>query len=101
MEWTDRGLDMRKDMMIFADDYARAAGRSRMLYGAGGMYAGYTGVWGLPTASDYQHSYSPMMAQMNTSSIQTGGGQDLYINNAYVESNNFKDLFYNADQLGG
>tara|TARA_R100001594_G_scaffold47947_1_gene80829 strand:- start:4634 stop:7255 length:2622 start_codon:yes stop_codon:yes gene_type:complete len=101
MEWTDKGLAMNKDLMMFADDYARAAGRQRMLYGAAGIYGGYGARYGIPTAGEFQSGYSPMMAQMETSSMQTGGGQDLYINNAYVESNNFQDLFYNADQLGG
>ena len=68
------------------------------MYGGVGMYAGakaevYDGTQG--------YASNAMMAQMNTSSINTGGGQDLYINNAYVESNNFKDLFYSADELGG
>ena len=96
---TQKGLDMRKDLLMFADDYARAQGRSRMMYGAGAMYAGYGAVFGIPTSQNY--ASNAMAAQMNTSSVSTGGGQDLYIDNAYIESNNFKDLFYSADELGG
>ena len=90
---------MRRDLLNFADDYARRQGHSRMLYGAGAMYAGYGAVFGMPTSQNY--ASNAMAAQMSTSSITTGGGQDLYIDNAYIESNNFKDLFYSADELGG
>ena len=90
---------MRRDLLNFADDYARQQGHSRMLYGAGAMYAGYGAVFGMPTSHNY--ASNAMAAQMSTSSITTGGGQDLYIDNAYIESNNFKDLFYSADELGG
>ena len=96
---TVAGENMRLDLLSFADDYARADGYTRMLRGAGAMYAGYGAVYGIPTSQNF--ASNAMAAQMNTSSVTTGGGQDLYIDNAYIESNNFKDLFYSADELGG
>ena len=97
-ELTDEGIKAHAGMLAYADDFAMAEGWKRMQYGSIGMYAGYKGAFYDGTQG---YSSNAMMAQMNSSSYQSGGGQDLYINNAYVESNNFKDLFYSADQLGG
>ena len=91
----DRGRDIRR----FTDSYVQKRGRFTLGRGAFGMYTGYMSSYGYDAGSNY--AYAPMMAQMDSSSMSSGGGQDLYINNAYVESNNFKDLFYSADELGG
>ena len=91
----DRGRDIRR----FTDSYVQKRGRFTLGMGSFGMYTGYMSSYGYDAGSNY--AYAPMMAQMDSSSMSSGGGQDLYINNAYVESNNFKDLFYSADELGG
>ena len=97
-ELTGEGRKAHAGMLNFANDYARQVGMRRMQYGAVGMYAGYKGAFYGGTQG---YSANPMMAQMNSSSFQSGGGQDLYISNAYVESNNFQDLFYSSNELGG
>ena len=96
---TQLGYDMRAGLLQHADDYARAEGMRRMKWGAVGTYAGYKS-WRYDGSQSF--ASSAMRAQMDSSSYQSGGGaQDLYINNAYVESNNFKDLFYSSNELGG
>ena len=98
-EPTQLGSAMRAGLLQHADDYARAEGMRRMKWGAVGTYAGYKS-WRYDGSQSF--ASSAMRAQMNSSSYQSGGGaQDLYINNAYVESNNFKDLFYSSNELGG
>ena len=97
--FTQAYYDRERAINQFTDSYVQGRGRARL---GAGMFMGYTGYMssiGYDAGSNY--AYAPMMAQMDSSSMSSGGGQDLYINNAYVESNNFKDLFYSADELGG
>ena len=96
---TQAYYDKQRAVRSFTDSYVQSRGRSRLGAGMFMGYSGYMGSVGYDAGSNY--AYAPMMAQMDTSSMSSGGGQDLYINNAYVESNNFKDLFYQADEYGG
>ena len=99
MRYTQAYYDKQRAINQFTDSYVQGRGRSRLGAGLFGFYTGYMSSIGYDAGSNY--AYAPMMAQMDSSSMSSGAGQDLYINNAYVESNNFKDLFYSADELGG
>jgi TP901 family phage tail tape measure protein len=90
--------DKRIELHNYTDKYVQGRGRGRLMHGAMMGYTGYMSSVGFGGGQNY--AYSPMMAQMDSSSMTTDGGQDLYINNAYMESNNMKDLFYSANETG-
>ena len=90
--------DKRIELHNYTDKYVQGRGRGRLMHGAMMGYTGYMSSVGFGGGQNY--AYSPMMAQMDSSSMTTDGGQDLYINNAYMESNNMKDLFYSANEAG-
>ena len=88
-----RGLAVQK----YSDEFARYWGSQYFMGGMGGVGAGAY-IYGNAGGNNY--AYDSYMAQMRTSSNYGAGGQDLYVENAYIESNNFQDLFYNSDNLG-
>tara|TARA_Y100000310_G_scaffold190719_1_gene190719 strand:- start:197 stop:712 length:516 start_codon:yes stop_codon:yes gene_type:complete len=89
-----RNMDVQK----YSDEFMRYWGAKYMQGGALGIGTGAY-IYGNAGGGN-NYAYDSYMAQMRTSSNYGAGGQDLYVENAYIESNNFQDLFYNSDNLG-